>query len=117
MSVCERKRCALVGFELVAQIGEVVDFAVVGNPHGAIFVAHGHVAIGGEIENGEAAAAQPDVSAIGETPLPESGVVGTAMRLHVRHARQRLPVAAVHESANAAHTSAPPPPAARKFWP
>ena len=90
-------------FKFTAQIGEVVDLAVVGDPDRAVFVAHGHVAIGGKIENSKAAAAQTDVSAIGETPLPEAGVVGSAVRLHVRHPDERLPIAAVHESADAAH--------------
>ena len=43
-------------FEFTAQIGEVVDFAVVGDPHCAIFVRHGHVATGREVENGKAPA-------------------------------------------------------------
>src|SRR6266478_7558333 len=90
-------------FELTPQIGEVVDFAVVGDPHRPIFVAHGHVAIGGEVEDGKTAAPQSDVSPIGETPLPEPGVVGTAVCLHVRHPDERLRVSAVYESADAAH--------------
>src|SRR5216684_6970836 len=94
-----------VGFalKLTPQIAEVVDFAVVGDPHRPILVAHGHVAIGGKVENRKTAAAQSDVSPVGETPLPEPGVVGTTVRLHIRHPNERLGVAAVHESADAAH--------------
>src|SRR5713101_5450663 len=90
-------------FKFTPQIGEVVDFAVVGDPHRPILVGHGHVAIGGKVENRKTAAAQSDVSPVGETPLPEPGVVGTAVRLHIRHPNERLGVAAVHESADAAH--------------
>src|ERR1700691_1885532 len=104
-------------FEFEAQIGEIENLAVVGDPHRPIFVAHGHVAIGGEVENGEAAAAQPDVSAIGETPLPEPGVVGAAVRLHVRHPGELLRIAAVHESADAAHGVSSFRSAARRFSP
>src|SRR5467141_3986989 len=92
-----------LALELTAQIGEVVDFAVEGDPHRPIFVAHGHVAIGREVENGKTAASQSDVSPIGEMPLPEPRVVGTAVCLHVRHPDECLRVAAVHESADAAH--------------
>ena len=104
-------------FELAAQIGEVVDLAVVGDPHRSIFVAHRHVAVGGEIENGQAPAAQSDVSAIGETPLPEPGVIGTAVGLHVRHPEERLRVTTVHESADAAHDLSSSLSAARRFSP
>src|SRR5208282_337991 len=102
---CVRVRAKTMpfAFEFTAQIGEVVDLAVVGNPHRSIFVRHGHVPIGGEVENGKAAASQSDVSPVGETPLPQPGVVGSAVRLHVRHTDQRLPVAAVDESADATH--------------
>src|ERR1035438_5013809 len=110
-----RTKAVPLAFELMPQIGEVVDLAVVGDPHCPIFVAHGHVAVSGEVKNGQPAASQSDVSTIGETPLPEPGVVGTAMRLHVRHADEGLPVAAVHESADAAHNLSSSASAARKF--
>src|SRR5260370_24898318 len=90
-------------FELAAQIGKVVDLAVICDPHRSIFVRHRHVAIGGEVENRETPASQSDISPIGETPLPEPGGVGTAMCLHVRHPDERLPVAAVYEAADASH--------------
>src|SRR5208283_2571540 len=93
----------IFAFEFTAEIGEVVYLAVIGNPHGAIFVRHGHVAIGGKVENGKTATAQCNVSAIGEMPLPEAGVVGPPVHLHVGHAGQCLPVAAIHEAADAAH--------------
>ena len=56
-----------------------------------------------EIENGEAAAAQADVGAVGKLAVPEAGVVGAAMRLDVRHPRQRFPISAIHHAADAAH--------------
>src|SRR5271154_5919995 len=90
-----RTKIVPLRFELAAQVGEVVYLAVVGDPHASVFVAHGHVAIGGKIENGKAAAAEADVSAIGETALPEPGVVGSAMSLHVRHASQGFTVPAI----------------------
>src|ERR1700694_5126034 len=102
-------------FELTAQIGEVVDLAVVGDPHRPIFVAYGHVAIGGKVEDRKTAAPQTDVSAVEDMPLPEPGVVRTAMRLHVRHPDERLRVSAVHESGDAAHKLTSSHSAARRF--
>src|SRR3984957_21214655 len=55
---CEFMSLAL---EFAAEFGEVVDFAVIGNPERAILVGHRHVAERGQIENGEAAAAQADI--------------------------------------------------------
>src|SRR3982074_1591595 len=103
-----------IGFalKLTAEIGEVIALAVVGDPHRPILVAHGHVAIGREVEDRKTAAPQSDVSPIGETPLPEPGGVGTAVRLHLRHPDERLRVAAVHESADAAHDLSSPRPLA-----
>src|SRR5260370_17042209 len=99
-----------IGFalELTAQVGEVIDLAVVCDPHRAIFVAHGHVAIGGEGEDRKTSASQPDVSTIGETPLPEPGVVRAAVRLHGRHPDERLPLAPVSDPAAASHDFTPP---------
>src|SRR5260370_36898680 len=112
-----RPKTMRIGFalELTAQIGEVIDLAVVCDPHRAIFVAHGHVAIGGEVEDRKTAASQSDVSTIGETPLPEPGVVRAAVRLHVRHPDERLRIAAVYESADAAHEFTSSRSAARRF--
>ena len=77
--------------QFAAKFGEIVNFAVVGDPDCAVFVAHRHVTIGREIENGKAAAAEADVRTIGKSPLPQTGVVGTAVRLDVRHPRRALP--------------------------
>ena len=112
-----RTKAVPLTFKLAAQIGEVIDLTVVGNPHRSIFVAHRHMAIGGEIENGEAAASQPNVSAIGETPLPQPGIIGTAMGLHIRHPGECLRVAAIHESADTAHGLRSSLSAARRSWP
>ena len=89
--------------QLAAKFGEVVDFAVVGDPDRAVFVAHGHVPIGGKIEDGKAAAAQANVGTIGKSSLPQTGVVGTAVRLDVRHAGEHFPVPAVRESGDPTH--------------
>src|SRR5258708_39750012 len=112
-----RTKTMRIGFalKLTTQIGEVVDFAVVGDPHRPILVAHGHVAIGGKVEDGKTTASQSDVSPIGEMPLPEPGVVGTAVRLHVRHSDERLRVSGVYESADAAHKLSFSHSAARRF--
>src|ERR1019366_7836330 len=108
LCVGTRMETVAFGFELMTQINEVVNFAVVGDPDGAVFVrrflvTHGHVAIGREIENSEPAAAEADVGAIGETALPEPGVVGAAMGLHARHASQGIRIAAIYETTDAAH--------------
>ena len=98
-----RAKTVPLALEVAAQIGEVVNFAVVGNPDRAVFVAHRHVAVGRKIENGQPPAAQPNVPAIRETALPEPGIVGAAVRLHLRHAGEGLRVAPVRDSADAAH--------------
>ena len=85
-----RAKTVPLALEVAAQIGEVVNFAVVGNPDRAVFVAHRHVAVGRKIENGQPPAAQPNVPAIRETALPEPGIVGAAVRLHLRHAGEGL---------------------------
>jgi len=89
--------------QLTAQFGEVVDFAVVGGPDGAVLIAHRHVSAGGKIDDREAAAAQTDIRAIRASPLPEPEVVRTTMGLHGRHARERLLVPAVDQPAYPAH--------------
>ncbi len=50
------------GFELFAQISEIVNLAVKGDPDGAVFIAHGLLAKGG-VDDGEAAVAEGDVLA------------------------------------------------------
>jgi hypothetical protein len=93
-----------LAFEFPAQRGEVVDLAVVSDPEGAILVRHRHVAEGRQIEDGEAAVAQADVGTVRESPLPEAGVVRAAMGLDVGHPRQRFPISAIHQTADAAHS-------------
>ena len=53
-----------------AQLGEVINLAVVGNPDRAVFVAHRHVAVGRKIENRQAPAAQTDIRAVRKSLLP-----------------------------------------------
>src|SRR5579863_10575432 len=98
-----------LAFEFAAQLREVVDLAVICDPDGSVFVAHRHVADGGQIENGEAAAAQADVGTIWELAVPKAGVVWAAMRLNLRHARQRFPISAIHYTADSAHDFASSP--------
>src|ERR1051325_8426534 len=45
------------GDQFFSQVRKVVNFSVVRNPHTAVFIAHGHVAIGREIDNGQPPAA------------------------------------------------------------
>jgi len=61
-----------------------------------------------EIENGEAPASQTNVATIRETPLPQPGVIRTAMSLHVRHPGERICIAPIGEAADSAHRSVPP---------
>jgi len=91
-------------FEFMAKVSEVVNLAVIGDPDGAVFVAHRHVTERRQIENSQAAAAQSNIGAVGELAIPEAEVVGAAMRLHLRHPRQGLSISAVHHAANAAHS-------------
>ncbi len=98
-----RREVVALALQLPAKFGEVVDFAVVGDPDRAVFVAHWHVPVSGKIENGEAAAAEANVGTIGKSSLPQTGVVGTAVRLDVRHACEHFPVPTVGESGDPTH--------------
>src|SRR5579864_652706 len=64
LGISVRGKTVPLTFELATKIGEIVDFAVVGDPDGAVLIAHGHVAVGGKVENGEAAAAQAYVRSV-----------------------------------------------------
>jgi hypothetical protein len=44
--------------QIAAQLGKIVDLAVVGDPDGALFVTHGHVPASGEVNDGKSAAAK-----------------------------------------------------------
>jgi hypothetical protein len=81
--------------QLTAKLGEIVNFAVVGDPDRAVFVAHRHVAVGRKIKNGKAAAAEANVGTVGESSFPQTGVVGTTVRLDVRHPAEHFPVPTV----------------------
>src|SRR5258707_10213052 len=62
-----RAKTMPLSLKFTSQIGEVVDFAVVGDPHRPIFVAHRHVAIGREVEDRKTPAPQSDIPPFGET--------------------------------------------------
>src|SRR6185503_6799462 len=49
------------------------------------------------------AAAEGEIRAVRKTLLPQSGVVGTAVGLDRRHARQGLVISAIGQAANSAH--------------
>src|ERR1700726_4033468 len=92
--------------QLAAKVGKVVDLAVVRDPDRAVLVAHGHVAAGGEVENGKAAAAEANVGTIRKSSLPQTGIVRAAVGLHARHAREHFSVSAIGESGNSTHDRA-----------
>src|ERR1700746_88575 len=87
----------------MAQFSEVVNLSVVGDEDRSIFIGHRHVAAGRQVENGQSPASQPDIGAIREALLPDAEVVWAAMRLHVCHPGQRLPVSAVNQAADTTH--------------
>ena len=98
-----RGKVVALALQLAAKFGEIVDFSVVGNPDGAVFVAHRHVPIRRQIKDGKAAAAKANIGAVGESSLPQTRVVGTTVRLRVRHAGERFPVPTVGESGDPTH--------------
>jgi hypothetical protein len=104
--------------QFTAKFGEVVDFAVVGDPDRAVFVAHWHVPIGRKIKDGKAPAAQANIGTIRESSIPQAEVVGTTVRLDARHPTEHVSVAAICQTADAAHSRLNPPIAAaiRKSW-
>src|ERR1700676_3012094 len=103
-----RTKMMSLAFELVAQLGKVVDLPVVGDPNRSIFVRHRHMTIRRGIENGEASASQTNVATVRKTPLPQPGVIRTAMSLHVRHPSERICITPIGEATDSAHRSVPP---------
>ena len=89
--------------QFAAEFGEVVDFAVVGDPDRAVLVAHRHVTVGRKIEDGKAAAAEANVGAVRKSSLPQTRVVGAAVRLDMRHPAEHVSIAAICQTADAAH--------------
>src|SRR5713226_1355301 len=89
--------------QIAAQLGIIVDLAVVGDPDSPVFVAHGHVPAGGKINNGESPASKADIGTVGKFLLPRSDVVGSAMSLHVSHAHECFAVSTVNQSADTTH--------------
>src|SRR2546427_3173117 len=89
--------------QITAQLGKIIDLAVVGDPDSLVFVAHGHVPAGGKINNGKSPASKADIGTVGKFLLPQSGVVGPTMSLHVSHARKCFPVSTVNQSADTTH--------------
>ncbi len=89
------------GFELGAELSEVVDFAVEGDPDVAVFVGHGLLACGG-VDDGKAAVTEGDVGAD-----EVSVAIGSAMGDGAGHAadggviRDRLLMG--DDAGNAAH--------------
>ena len=81
--------------ELVAQLFEVVDLAVVRNPNRPVFVRHRHTAVCGEVKNREAPTSQAKERAIRRTMLPQPAVIGAAMRLNGGHPRQCFTISPV----------------------
>ena len=102
---CVRVRNKAMAFalELVAQLFEVVNLAVVRNPNRAVLIRHRHMAVCGKVEDGKAPASQGKEGAVRGTMLPQPAVVRPAMRLDGSHPRQCFTISPVREAANAAH--------------
>src|SRR4029077_524016 len=98
-----RSKGVALALQLAAKFSEVVDFSVVRDPDRAVFIAHWHVAVGRQVEDGKPPAAETNVGAIGKSPLPQTGIIRTTMRLDVRHPSQHFPVAAISQSGNPTH--------------
>src|SRR5271165_552348 len=90
--ICVGSKMVALVLQFTSEFSKVVDFTVVGDPDRAILIAHRHVAICRQIENGEAAAAETNIGSILESSLPQTGVVRTAMREDARHPSQYFPV-------------------------
>ena len=92
--------------QFLPQFREVIDFAVIGYPHRAVFVAQRLLALG-HIDNGEPAMSEAD-----EMVDVGPAVVGSAMRNPRAHLpqhvfRNRRVLAHVKNAANPAHGSHP----------
>src|SRR5258708_32177717 len=85
--------------QIAAQLGKIVDLAVVGDPDSPVFVAHGHVPAGGKINNGKSPASKADIGTVGKFLLPQSGVVGPPMSRHVSLPHDRFSVSRATTSA------------------
>src|SRR5207302_2889059 len=79
-----------LAFERPAQRGMVVDLAVEGDPHGAIFIAHRLLARARHVDNRQAAMREPD-----RAGNMQASPVGAAMAHHVAHADQAIGLSAL----------------------
>ena len=96
----------LVRRKLAGEFGIVVDFAVVGDPNAAVFVGHGLMAGGREIDDREAPVTEDHAGV-----LEQAAIVGTAMRFGRCHtldgaALRRADISGgAKEACDAAHKS------------
>src|ERR1700722_8054738 len=72
LGVGVRGEAMALAFEFLAKFGEVEDLPVVGDPDGAVLVAHRHVANCRKIENRETTTAEADVGTVGERTVPHA---------------------------------------------
>src|SRR5580704_15098961 len=56
-----RHKSMTLHLQLMAQLGKIVDLAVVGDPDSSVFVAHGHVTAGGKVNDGKSTASKSNV--------------------------------------------------------
>ena len=91
------------GHKFPAKLGEIIDFAVVHQVDRVIFVGHGHMARGGQVQDGQAPAAEAQIGAVRRHVLPNPGVIGTAVRLAIGHGPQGYVIPPVYDSCNPAH--------------
>src|SRR5215470_17754663 len=85
-----------------AQFLEVVDFAVLRDPDTAVFVRHGHMPSGREVDDAQPAIAEAN---FGRGRAMQAMIIGSAMMQDFQHALQQLLVNESRGSANAAHLS------------
>src|SRR6267154_6416502 len=89
--------------QLTAKFSEVIDFAVIGDPDRAVFVAHRHVAVGRQVKDGEAAAPETNVGTVGESTIPQTGIVRATVCLNVCHPSEHFPISPICQTVDAAH--------------
>ena len=79
----------VAALEAMAEVGMVVDLAVVGDPHGAVFVRHRLHTRVADVDDAQAAVAEHDPP-VGRAP--HAGVVGPAVRQRVAHPHEHVDV-------------------------
>src|SRR5713226_5590769 len=87
---------------MLAQRGKVVNLPIEGDPHRSIFIGHGLVAGGAQIDDAESAVAEGDMLARILEDFDPS-VIRAAMGNDIRHATDQWLVRLTNNSSDAAH--------------